>query len=53
VAGSLVAGPVTDEFGARWVWGGAAAVYVVVALLGLAMAPRDEPDLAAADPARP
>jgi MFS family permease len=53
VGGSLVAGPVTDAVGARWVWGGAAAVYALVALLGLAMAPRDDPAFAAADPARP
>lgn len=53
VIGSLVAGPATDAVGARWVWGGAAAVYVAVALLALAMAPRENPGLAAADPARP
>ena len=42
VAGTLVGGQVTDAVGARWVWGGAAAIYVVVALLALALAPRDE-----------
>ena len=42
VAGTLVGGRVTDAVGARWVWGGAAAIYVVVALLALALAPRDE-----------
>jgi MFS family permease len=52
VAGSLVAGPATDAVGARWVWGAAAAVYVAVSVLALAMAPR-EPDVAAADAARP
>jgi MFS family permease len=52
VAGSLVAGPATDAVGARWVWGAAAAVYLAVSVLALAMAPR-EPDGAAADAARP
>jgi MFS family permease len=42
VAGTLVGGQITDAVGARWVWGGAAAIYVVVALLALALAPRDE-----------
>jgi MFS family permease len=42
VAGTLVGGQITDAVGARWVWGGAAGIYVVVALLALALAPRDE-----------
>jgi MFS family permease len=42
VAGTLVGGQVTDAIGARWVWGGAAGIYVVVALLALVLAPRNE-----------
>jgi MFS family permease len=46
VAGTLVGGRLTDAIGARWVWGGAAAIYVGVALLALALAPRDDaPDV--------
>ena len=46
VVGTLVGGQVTDAIGARWVWGGAAAIYVGVALLALALAPRnDAPDV--------
>jgi MFS family permease len=42
VVGTLVGGQITDTIGARWVWGGAAAIYVGVALLALALAPRDD-----------
>ncbi|MEP6977135.1 MAG: MFS transporter [Thermoleophilia bacterium] len=46
VVGTLVGGQITDAIGARWVWGGAAAIYVGVALLALALAPRDDaPDV--------
>jgi MFS family permease len=46
VVGTLVGGQITDAVGARWVWGGAAAIYVGVALLALALAPRDDaPDV--------
>jgi hypothetical protein len=34
----LVAGPLTDQYGARWVWGGAAAFAAVAALVGFALA---------------
>lgn len=33
--GMVVAGRLTDAFGARWVWGGAAAISCVAALVGL------------------
>jgi MFS family permease len=36
--GMLAAGPLTDEFGARWVWGGAAAIAAVAALIGFMLA---------------
>ena len=36
--GMLVAGPLTDEYGARWVWGGAAAFAALAALVGFALA---------------
>jgi MFS family permease len=36
--GMLAAGPLTDEFGARWVWGGAAAIAAVAALIGFLLA---------------
>jgi MFS family permease len=38
--GMVAAGALTDAFGSRWVWGAAAAVYLVAALLALALAPR-------------
>jgi MFS family permease len=38
LAGMLVAGPLTNEYGARWVWGGAAAVAAVAAVVGYFMA---------------
>ena len=38
--GMVAAGWFTDLFGARWVWGGAAIVYLVAALLTAALAPR-------------
>jgi len=36
--GMAVAGPLTNEVGARWVWGGAAAITAVAAGTGLALA---------------
>ena len=38
--GMVAAGPLTNAFGARWVWGGAAAAYLVAGLLAVALAPR-------------
>ena len=38
--GMVAAGALTDVFGARWVWGGAAAAYLVAGLLAVALAPR-------------
>lgn len=38
LAGMLVAGPLTNEYGARWVWGGAAAFAAVAAVVGYVMA---------------
>jgi MFS family permease len=38
LVGMLIAGPLTDEFGARWVWGAAAVVVAVAALTGFVMA---------------
>lgn len=37
--GMAAAGPLTDAVGARWVWGGAAAAYLVAGLLAVALAP--------------
>lgn len=39
-AGMVAAGALTDVFGARWVWGGAAAAYAIAAMTALALAPR-------------
>ena len=36
--GMLAAGPLTDEFGARWVWGVSACLSALAALVGYAMA---------------
>ncbi len=38
--GMVAAGWLTDLYGARWVWGGAAVVYLVGALLTVILAPR-------------
>ncbi|MBA2569425.1 MAG: MFS transporter [Actinobacteria bacterium] len=38
LVGMLFAGPLTDEYGARWVWGGASAIAAVAALVGFALA---------------
>jgi MFS family permease len=38
--GMVAAGALTDVFGARWVWGGAAACYLAAALVAFALAPR-------------
>lgn len=53
VVGTLVGGQVTDAVGARWVWGGAAAIYAVVGLLAVALAPRGAAERIAADASRP
>lgn len=53
VVGTLVGGQVTDAVGARWVWGGAAAIYAVVGLLAVALAPRGAAERVAADASRP
>ena len=37
--GMVAAGALTDAFGARWVWGGAAAAYLVASLLAVALTP--------------
>lgn len=39
-AGMVAAGALTDAFGARWVWGGAAAAYAIAALTALALTPK-------------
>ena len=39
--GMVAAGWLTDLYGARWVWGGAAIAYLFGALLTAALAPRD------------
>lgn len=39
-AGMVAAGPLTDAYGARWVWGGAAVTFLAGALLTVALAPR-------------
>jgi MFS family permease len=44
--GMVAAGALTDAFGARWVWGGAAAAYVVAGLLAVALAPQRREALA-------
>jgi MFS family permease len=38
LAGMVAAGPLTNAYGARWVWGGAAAVAAVAALAGFVLA---------------
>jgi MFS family permease len=53
VVGTLVGGQVTDAVGARWVWGGAAAIYALVGLLAVALAPRGGVEPVAADASRP
>jgi hypothetical protein len=35
----VAAGALTDAVGARWVWGGAAAVYLVAGMLAVVLAP--------------
>ncbi len=42
--GMAVAGPLTDGFGARWVWGGAGAVFLVAAGIAYALARTLESD---------
>ncbi|HUQ22832.1 MAG TPA: MFS transporter [Gaiellaceae bacterium] len=44
--GMVAAGALTDAFGARWVWGGAAGAYLVAALLAVALAPKRNEALA-------
>ena len=47
--GMIAAGWLTDLYGARWVWGGAAVAYLVGALCTVALAPRSrEPEQALA-----
>ena len=53
VVGTLVGGQVTDAVGARWVWGGAAAIYALVGLLAVALAPRGAVEPVAADASHP
>ena len=36
--GMAAAGPLTDEFGARWVWGGAACISALAAVVGYVLA---------------
>jgi MFS family permease len=36
--GMAAAGPLTDEFGARWVWGASACLSAVAALVGYGLA---------------
>jgi len=50
--GMVVAGRLTDTFGARWVWGGAAAISLVTALVGLQLV-RRVPDPGAAESMEP
>jgi MFS family permease len=38
--GMIASGALTDAFGARWVWGGAAVAYLAAALLALMLVPR-------------
>ena len=38
--GMVAAGALTDLFGARWVWGGAAAAYALAALTAFSLSPR-------------
>jgi MFS family permease len=38
--GMVAAGALTNAFGARWVWGAAAAAYLAAALVAFALAPR-------------
>jgi MFS family permease len=58
--GMVVAGPLTDSIGPRWVWGGAAMLFLVAAALGAAFArgvttrrPRDGEQLLGAAAAAP
>ncbi|HEX4929682.1 MAG TPA: MFS transporter [Gaiellaceae bacterium] len=37
--GMVAAGALTDAYGARWVWGGAAAAYLLAGVLAFALAP--------------
>ena len=46
--GMVASGALTDAFGARWVWGGAAAAYLAAALLAVVLVPRDRPRAAIA-----
>jgi MFS family permease len=39
--GMVAAGALTDTYGARWVWGGAALAYLAASLVALALAPRE------------
>jgi MFS family permease len=48
--GMLFAGPLTDEYGARWVWGGAAAIAAVAALVGFALARGIDEEIPGSEP---
>jgi MFS family permease len=52
--GMAIAGPVTDTWGARWAWAGAAGAYAVAGLLGYALARgvKPAPDEGETEPAR-
>ena len=40
--GMVAAGPLTNEFGARWVWGGSACLSALAAFVGFSLARRIE-----------
>jgi MFS family permease len=46
--GMVVSGALTDAFGARWVWGGAATAYLAAAFLAVVLVPRGRPRTAIA-----
>jgi MFS family permease len=47
--GMVAAGPLVDAFGARWLWGGASAAFLLAALTALALARGLESRVAGAD----
>ena len=44
--GMVAAGWLTDAYGARWVWGGAAVAYLVAAFITVVLAPRGQQETA-------
>jgi MFS family permease len=50
LVGMLFAGPLTDEYGARWVWGGAAAIAALAALVGFVLARGIDEHIPGAEP---